>query len=71
MRGASSAGNSRANGIDEESRRAAIRGASSGGGTEITRDVSAAGGELGVKECVSIGLVGRRHAWICWAIRWV
>jgi hypothetical protein len=50
MRGASSAGKRTANGIDVDSRRAASRGASSGGGTVMTSDVSAAGGERWVNE---------------------
>ena len=45
-----------------DGRRAAMRGASSGGGTAIMRDVVGGGGERWVTECVSIGLVGRRQA---------
>ena len=69
MRGANSEGRRTAKGMVVESRRAAMRGASSGGGTEMMRSMSGAGAERWVIECVSMGLVGRRQAWICWAMR--
>ncbi len=50
MRGASSAGNRTAKGMEVVRSRAAIRGASSGRGTAIARDVSAGKGERWVKE---------------------
>ena len=62
MRGARSEGRSTANGIAVERSRAAMRGASSGGGTATLRDVSRGGRLRCVWECVSMGLVGRRHA---------
>ncbi len=62
MRGARSEGNKTANGIAVERSRAAMRGAPSGGGTATTRDVSRGGGLRCVRECVSMGLVGRHHA---------
>ena len=71
MRGASSAGSKTAKGMELASRRAAIHGASSGGGTAITREISAGGEERWVMEWESIGLVGRRHAGICWITRGV
>jgi hypothetical protein len=47
--------------------RAVMRGESSGREIAMTRLVEGAGGVRWVREWTSIGLVGRRQAWICWA----
>ncbi len=50
MRGASSSGNRIANAVEAERRRAAMRGASLGGGTATIRDRSRGGGLRWVRE---------------------